>query len=61
MPVAVSPSPLGVPLAAESGRHISVIGAGDIAGWTGQSAGAASSRRRRYRSAISTGPARDGA
>ncbi|MHB1876363.1 MAG: FtsK/SpoIIIE domain-containing protein, partial [Streptosporangiaceae bacterium] len=41
VPVAVSPSPLGVPLAAESGRHISVIGAGDSAGETGQSAGAA--------------------
>jgi DNA segregation ATPase FtsK/SpoIIIE, S-DNA-T family len=39
LPVAVMPEPLAVPFAAESGRHLSVIGAGDNAS-TGQSAGA---------------------
>jgi DNA segregation ATPase FtsK/SpoIIIE, S-DNA-T family len=39
LPVAVTPKPLAVPLAAVSGRHISVIGAGDSL-VAGQSAGA---------------------
>ncbi|HET9893935.1 MAG TPA: FtsK/SpoIIIE domain-containing protein [Streptosporangiaceae bacterium] len=39
MPVAVASKPFGVPLSAESGRHMSVIGTGDNAA-TRQSAGA---------------------
>jgi len=40
LPVAVTPKPVGVPLSAESGRHLSVIGAGDSASDSDQSAGA---------------------
>jgi len=40
LPVAVTPKPVGVPLSAESGRHLCVIGAGDSASGSDQSAGA---------------------
>jgi len=40
LPVAVTPKPVGVPFSAESGRHLSVIGAGDSASGSDQSAGA---------------------
>lgn len=40
LPVAVTPKPVGVPLSAESGRHLSIIGVGDSASDSDQSAGA---------------------
>jgi hypothetical protein len=40
LPVAVTPEPVTVPLAAESGRHLSIVGAGDSAANPEQSAGA---------------------
>lgn len=40
LPVAVTPEPVAVPLSAETGRHLSVVGAGDSASGSTQSAGA---------------------
>jgi hypothetical protein len=40
LPVAVTPKPIAIPLPAESGRHLSVVGAGDSTAAPDQSAGA---------------------
>lgn len=40
LPVAVRPKPVAIPLPAESGRHLSIVGAGDSAADTDNAAGA---------------------